>query len=153
MRMSKKEKKKNNPKSEYDVYAWIVLRLPRKLWTKGQMILEKLKETFQWNVTNGEIKFVNDKRSNKNLKGSNVVQIVHHALDDSTPEPDGYKTVFPYLLQGSTPPKNQRNKTKKPKPIKTLEKKKKLLPFRQGDTSKVVLTQPFVKDKFLWQVL
>ena len=146
-----RKKKKKKEESELDLNAWIVLRLPRKLWTKGQMLLEKLKENFCWNVSSGEMKFINKKKKNKWLKGSNVVQVVHHALDDSTPQPDGYEVVFPYLLHGSTPPKTKAKQKAKQKAVKK-KLQKKLLP-KEVNEAKMLRTKPFVKDKFLWQVL
>lgn len=125
---------------ERDPYAWIVLRLPKKHWIKGQIIVEKLKNTFRWNIIDGAMKFDDKNKSNKNLQNSNIVQIVHHALDASTPEPQGYATVFPYLLKGSTLPISHR-------PSKEKNKKQK----KRGKN--VTKTKPFVKDKMLWQVL
>ncbi len=143
-----------------DPYAWIVLRLPRKLWTKAQMTLEVLKDIFRWNVITGEMKFDNAKRSNKGLENSHVVQIVHHALDASTPEPDGYKVVFPFLLKGSTLPKGkkkqQQQQQQQLKRRRKEEEEARIKPRPQvvnNSKELVVATKPFVKDKFLWQVL
>ncbi len=147
--MAKNKGKEKPPllqSSKHDPYAWIVLRLPRKYWTKGQMLLEALKNTFRWSIMTGQIQFDDVKKSNKGLEKSNIVQIVHHALDPSTPEPDGYETVFPFLLKGSTLPKNvSRKSTEKRKHVSASVK----------SLSKGVdlVTEPFVKDKFLWQVL
>jgi len=121
-----------------DPYAWIVLRLPKRLWVKAQILLEHLKNMFRWNVMSGEMQF--DKSNNKNnadLKGSNIVQIIHHALDSKTPEPVGYKTVFPYMLKGCTLPKS-----------------KKLLKLKRKSPSKRKKLQiaSFAKDKMLWEI-
>jgi len=130
---------------ERDPYAWIVLRLPKKYWVKGQIILEKLKDTFRWNIINGEMKFDDPKISSKNLKNSNIVQIVHHALNENTPEPNGYKTVFPFLVKGCTLPKG----FKKEKKTQLKKKKPMLSDVGKGKVS----TVPFVKDKMLWEII
>ena len=150
--MTKNKEKEKPPllqSSKHDPYAWIVLRLPRKYWTKGQMILEALKNTFRWSVMTGKIQFDDPKKSNKGLEKSNIVQIVHHALDPSTPEPDGYEIVFPYLLKGSTLPRNvSKNSTQK-----TKQRKHGTASTKALSKGVDLVTQPFVKDKFLWQVL
>lgn len=125
---------------ESDPYAWIVLRLPKKLWVKAQILLEHLKNTFRWKIMTGEMQFDDPSKLkfNKYLKGSNVVQIIHHALDSKTPEPVGYKIVFPYLVKGCTPPHSKSIKT-------TLHRKKK-------SNVKQFETANFAKDKMLWEI-
>ena len=128
------------------------------------MTLEVLKDIFRWSVITGEMKFDNPKRSNKGLENSHVVQIVHHALDASTPEPDGYRVVFPFLLKGSTLPKGkikqkqQQQQQEQQQPQLKLHRqeglKNKPRPLVEKiSENMVVATKPFVKDKFLWQVL
>jgi len=129
---------------ETDPYAWIVLRLPKKLWVKAQLVLEKLKKDFRWNVMTGEMRFDNPSKAhlNSNLTKSNIVQIVHHALDSKTPEPAGYRTIYPFLVKGSTPPKYQKSSAlERSSPLQKPKKKRSNLQ-----------TANFAKDKMLWEI-
>jgi len=135
-----REDMKQTMSNESDPYAWIVLRLPKKLWVKAQILLEHLKNIFRWNVITGEIHFdKSNKRNSTKLKGSNIVQIIHHALDSKTPEPVGYKAVFPYMLKGCTLPKSKTNPE-----IKI--KKKRLSKINN------IKAASFAKDKMLWEI-
>lgn len=96
----------NNPPrnaiDSLDPFAWIVLQLPKHLWTQGHILLQYLDPVFNWSVLSGEITF--EQNPSQPISGSNIVDIVHHALIPGPLEPIGYSLVFPYLPDNVTKP-------------------------------------------------
>ncbi len=88
--------------ARYDPMAWIILQLPSNLRPRGRKLLNESESSINWNVFSGEVSLVGEK--NRTLPGSNIVDIVRHALDPGRLEPTGYSQVYPYLPRGSTPP-------------------------------------------------
>lgn len=82
-----------------DPLAWIVLRLPKHLWEEGQKQIEHLSKHVEWKVESGEILIPSTSSNEKHLvKDSNIINIIHHALDKTTAKPPGFKKVEPFLL-------------------------------------------------------
>ena len=92
-----------------DPVAWIVLQQPQKFWTAARKALEELSEHASWNVLTGEVHLLpNDfGGDSKVLKSSNIVDILHHALDPGPLEPVGYAEVYRFLPPTSTKPAEQ----------------------------------------------
>ncbi len=88
--------------ARYDPMAWIILQLPSNLRPRGRKLLNESESSINWNVFSGEVSLASEK--NRTLPGSNIVDIVRHALDPGRLEPTGYSQVYPYLPRGSTPP-------------------------------------------------
>lgn len=57
-----------------------------------------------WNIFSGEVNLPKEK--NRNIPGSNIIDVIRHALDPGRIEPTGYAQIFPYLPRGSTPPED-----------------------------------------------
>jgi hypothetical protein len=129
-----------------DPFAWIVLQLPRPLWEKGEDLLKQLQEVIHWNVLTGEISLLHDFESDerKLIKGSNIVDILHHALSPGPLEPLGYRQVSRFLPQGLTrpfspspspPPKKVEIKKVEIKKVKKGKKKVKASKRKQPSAS------------------
>jgi hypothetical protein len=97
-----------------DPFAWIVLQLPRELWDRADDLLRQLRSVLHWNILTGEVTLLldaddddnsdGDNDDRKPLAGSNIVDILHHALRPGPLEPVGYKAVCPFLPKGCTKP-------------------------------------------------
>ena len=87
-----------------DPFAWIVLRLPKRLWEKGQETLEDLTKSVDINLRTGEISTrpsrIGDER--KVIEGSNIANILHHLVDRTVIKPSGFDEVLS-ILKEKTP--------------------------------------------------
>lgn len=102
-----RREKQNSKTTLVDPYAWIILQLPKHLWTRGKHVLDELDNHVEWNVLTGEISILsNDFGSeSKTISGSNIVDIVRHAVDEGPLEPYGYEKVFRFLPPTCPSPK------------------------------------------------
>lgn len=116
----------------FDPLAYIVFRLPKPLWENGREQLRHLSEHLRWNIKTGEIQL--NERNADFIPNSNIVNILHHSLDSSTPEPEGYDKAFPRMLMSKNPTKPERQRTRQ----KTLGMRKRGRPL---------------DDKFVWEPL
>lgn len=99
---------KTTPKSEMkDSFAWIVLRFNKRLQNKAQNVLEHLHLNLVWDPNSGEVAYA--KNPKMTLPGSNIVDIVHHAIESEEEEPFGYRELYRFLPQGCTTPKQPSN--------------------------------------------
>jgi hypothetical protein len=119
-----RREKQNSKTTLVDPYAWIILQLPKHLWTRGKHVLDELDNHVEWNVLTGEISILsNDFGSeSKTISGSNIVDIVRHAVDEGPLEPYGYEKVFRFLPPTSPSPKEHEEEQKQEE--KEEEKKK-----------------------------
>ena len=86
-----------------DRFAWIVLRLPKRLWEKGQETLEELTSVLDFNMNTGEVSerpaLTNGER--KVLKDTNITNILHHMVDPNVVKPNGFDEVLELLKKNS----------------------------------------------------
>ena len=96
------EEEKSNVKM-FDRFAWIVLRLPKRLWEKGQETLEELTTVIDFSMDTGEVSerpvMTNGER--KIIKGTNITNILHHMVDPNVVKPEGYDEVLELLKKNS----------------------------------------------------
>lgn len=97
------------PVTLLDPYAWIVLQLPKHLWTRGKRFLDEIDNYVEWNVLTGEISILaNDfGEDSKTIRGSNIVDILRHALEEGPLEPVGYEKIYRFLPPTSPLPVNK----------------------------------------------
>jgi len=76
------------------------------LWQAGEKLLQQLQDVLHWNVLTGEVCLLTDFEEDVRtpIANSNIVDILHHALDAGSLEPVGYAQVYPFLPPGHTKP-------------------------------------------------
>ena len=96
-----------------DPYAWVVLRLPKHLWEKGQETLENICTVIDYNLFTGEIstrpKTSTEER--KIIKFSNIVNILHYMVDPTIVKPVGFDEVVEILKKDVSRSENNSNET------------------------------------------
>lgn len=79
-----------------DPYGWVVLRLPKRLWSKGQETLLEIKDDIDFNMVTGEISSLSkgeEIKERKIIPKSNIVNVLHHMVDPAIVKPEGFDDV------------------------------------------------------------